>query len=367
MSNLAGAVGQTKWSLDTPALIVDLPILERNIERMAAAFRKAGVNWRPHVKAHKTPAIAWKEIAAGAIGVTCAKVGEAEVMAAAGIRDILIANEIVAQQKIARVVNLLPHADIIVAVDNEANVEALDHAAREKGVRLRVVVEVDIGGNRSGVEPGEPVLALAKKVNACQALQFVGVMGWESHTVSIEDTAMKREAIVQAVGLLTSSADLCRQSGLPVSIVSCGGTGTYWITSELPGVTEIQAGGGVLCDIRYRQQMGVDHEFALTVLSTVTSRPASTRIVCDAGLKAMSSHIASPAPIGVSGVKSLALSAEHCVIELEEPNQQPAIGDRLEFIAGYSDTTVFLHDEIYGIRDGIVEVIWPILARGKLR
>jgi len=361
------AVGRPKRELDTPALLLDLPTMDRNIARMAGTFRRAGVGWRPHTKALKTPALAHILLRAGAHGVTCAKLGEAEVMAAGGIRDILIANQIVGDQKIARLVNLLPHADIIVAVDSEQNVRALDAAARAKGVRLRVLVEVNVGMNRAGVEPGDATVRLAGLVHQCEGLRLAGVMAWEAHAVAIADPDEKRRTIHEAVGLLVDSARRCRDADLPIEIVSCGGTGTYAITAEVPGVTEIQAGGGILGDVLYRTRMGVDHEYALTVLATVTSRPTPTRIICDAGKKTMSSDGAVPEPIGVPHVTRVGLSAEHAKLELSEPDTSIRVGDKVEFVVGYSDTTVHLHDEVYGIRDGRVEVVWPLLGRGQLR
>ena len=367
MTDQAWIIGQSKWNLDTPSLIVDLPTYERNLRRIAGTLREAGVGWRPHTKGQKIPALAHKALALGAIGVTCAKLGEAEVMAAAGIRDVLIANQIVGDQKIARLVNLLPHADVAVAVDSLANVDALDRAARTKGVRLRVVVEVNVGMDRAGVEPGEPTVAFAREVARQPGLRLAGLMAWEGHAVKIADPAEKRRAVEQAVGLLTGSAALCREAGLPIEIVSCGGTGSYEITSRLPGVTEIQAGGGAFGDLYYREHMHIDHELALTVLATVTSRPTPTRIVCDAGRKTMSSDAAIPRPLIAGSVKAVALSAEHGRIELAEPDTALKVGDKIEFVVGYSDTTVCLHDELYGVRDGRVEVVWPILGRGKLR
>ncbi|MCX6022868.1 MAG: alanine racemase [Chloroflexi bacterium] len=174
-----GVVGLPKEALDTPALLVDLDVMEQNIERIARVCREAGVQWRPHTKGQKIPAIAHMEIAAGAVGVTCAKLSEAEVMAAAGIRDILIANQIVGEQKILRLVNLRRPADVIVSVDNADNVAALDAAARAKGVRLRVVVEVNTGMDRAGVEPGDPVVEMARRISQCDGFVFAGVMGWE--------------------------------------------------------------------------------------------------------------------------------------------------------------------------------------------
>jgi len=360
-------IGHPLSSLETPVLLVDLGKLERNIATMRRIIiEEAGIKWRPHTKAIKTPAIAHKLLLAGAHGITCAKLSEAEVMAAAGIRDILIANQVVGPTKIARLVHLLRHADIIVAVDDPEHLQALDAAARSAGTRLRVVVEVNMGINRAGVEPGEPVAELAKKAACCQGLQFVGIMGWEGQTTRISDPEEKRKAIQAAVRNLTASADLCRRAGLSVDIVSCGGTGTYWITARQPGVTEVQAGGGVFCDLRYRKDCGVEHEYALTILSTVISRPTPTRIVCDAGWKAMAYHYKYPEPVDPGDAGSLRLSAEHATLDLASPRSHPKIGDHVEFICGYSDSTVYLHDNLYGIRDGRVEVVWPILGRRKL-
>jgi len=357
----------TTYELDTPALLVDLNVMERNIERMARTFRAAGVGWRPHTKGLKVPQIAARLLEAGAFGVTCAKVGEAEVMANAGIRDILIANQVVGEQKIARLLSLLPRADVIVAVDSPENVDALDRAARERDVRLSVVVEVNTGMDRAGVEPGEASIELSRYGEQKPGLHYAGLMGWEGHTVKIADPAEKRMAVRKAVGLLTATADDCRAAGLPVEIVSCGGTGTYLITSGLSGVTEVQAGGGILCDVVYREQMQVEHEFAATILATVTSRPTPCRIICDAGKKAMSSDAAVPRPLVEGAVKSVRLSAEHAAIELEEPSSTPRVGDRVEFVVGYTDTTTMLHDELYAHRDRRVEAVWPILGRGKFR
>jgi D-serine deaminase-like pyridoxal phosphate-dependent protein len=362
----ANMVGKSIKDLDTPVLLVDLDILERNIATMKRVIiDEAGIKWRPHTKAIKTPAIAHKLLRAGAHGVTCAKLSEAEVMAAAGIRDILIANQVVGASKLARLAGLCRHADPIVAVDCEAQVKALDVAAQSAGTRIRVVVEVNIAMNRAGVEPGEPVIALAKQVASCHGLRFAGLMAWEGGQIAgIREPEEKRRRIVEAIGHLAASAERCRAAGLPVEIVSCGGTGTYWITAKLPGVTEVQAGGGIFCDMHYRNDYGVQHEYALSILTTVVSRPAPTRIICDAGWKVMAQQPALPEPRDVGQFKSVKLSAEHATIELVSPRPTPQVGDQVEFVAGYSDSTVFLHDYLYGLRDGRLEVIWPILGRG---
>ena len=188
-------------------------------------------------------------------------------------------------------------------------------------------------------------------------------MGWESHAVTIADPAEKARAVAAAIGLLTSSADACRAAGLPVDIVSCGGTGTFPYCAQQPGVTEIQAGGAIFSDMHYRTHYHLDIPAALTLLATVTSRPTATRVIIDAGKKTMSSDAAVPMPLGVAA-KRVALSAEHGTIELAEPSDLPRIGDKLELIVGYSDTTVHLHEEIVAVRNGRIEAIWRVAGRG---
>jgi len=367
MTSQLATVGQPKMALDTPVLLVDLAVMAGNIEQIAAACRDAKMAWRPHTKGIKIPAIAHQALAAGAIGVTCAKLGEAEVMAAAGIRDILIANQIVGAPKIARLIGLQRHAEVKVLVDNADNAASLATAAGAAGVRLRVLIEVDTGMGRSGVAPGEPAIELARKIKALPGLELAGVEGWEGHATEIENEAEKAATIQRAVGSLTATADALRHAGFSIAIVSCGGTGTFRFTTRLPGVTEIQAGGGILSDVRYRTKCHADLPYSLTVLTTVISRPNERRIICDAGKKAMSSDAAIPLPLGVESVRSVNLSAEHARVELDQPNHSLRVGDKLEFVVGYSDTTVHLHEEMIGIRDGRAEIVWPILGRGKLR
>jgi D-serine deaminase-like pyridoxal phosphate-dependent protein len=360
-------VGADKSAADTPALFVDLDVLEQNIVRIAAACRKGGINWRPHTKGIKVPQIARMLIEGGASGITCAKLGEAEVMAAHGFNDILIANQIVGAQKIARLVALRRTCDVIVAVDSRDNIAAIAAAARTAGVTIRLVIEVDMGMKRAGLAPGEACVALAQFIAKQDGVKFAGLMGWEGQTAGIADAKEKTAAVAAAVKSIVETAQMCCSAGLPVEIVSCGGTGTYWISAAQPGITEIQAGGGVFCDVHYRKDFAVEHPYALTVMTTVTSRPTPTRIICDAGKKTMSSDASTPEPLGLLPVRSARLSAEHGTIELESASDTPRVGDRLEWIVGYSDTTVHLHEEIYATRNGRIEAVWPILGRGKIR
>ena len=359
-------VGYALHDVDTPILWTELDVLERNIAALVAHFRKAGVNWRPHTKGIKTPAVAHKLLAAGAIGVTCAKLGEAEVMAAAGITDILIANQIVSPQKITRLVHLSRSTAVKATVDDAGVVAAIGAAAVERGATVGLLVEVNTGMNRAGVEPGSATVALAKQIADTEGVRLAGLMTWEGHTLSESDNDRKRKAIEAAIELLTSTAAACREQGLPIDIVSAGGSGTYQVTPFLPGVTEIEAGGAIFCDMTY-QAMGVQLEPALFVRSMVTSRPAPNRIICDAGFKTLPRGYTTPKPIGIDNVESIVFSAEHGIITLNAPNQALAVGDTFDFIVGYGDSTVFLHDQLYGVRQQIVEAVWPVLGRGKIR
>jgi D-serine deaminase-like pyridoxal phosphate-dependent protein len=366
----ASLVGQGLDALDTPALLVDLDRLEANIAHIAETCRAAGVAWRPHIKGQKAPALAALEQAAGARGITCAKLGEAEAMADAGLRDILIANQVVGPLKLARLAALARRCALIVAVDDPGNIAAMGEAAAAAGSRLGVIAEVNIGMNRAGVEPGAPVLALAEAAARQPALTFRGVMGWESHAVAIADPAEKERTVAAALAVLVECAALCRRAGHhQATIVSCGGTGTFPYCARQPGVTEVQVGGGVFSDVHYRQDYHYDRPQALTLLATVTSRPTPTRLVLDAGRKALSCDTAMPEPLGLPQpmARPLRLSAEHGTIELAAPSATPRVGDRVELLVGYGDTTVHLHEELVAVRRGRIEAVWPVTARGRLK
>lgn len=358
-------IGLPLEELDTPALWVDLDKLERNITTLAGELRDHGVNWRPHIKGIKVPAIAHKLVAAGAIGVTCGKLGEAEVMAAAGIRDMLVANQIVGPQKAKRLAAIQRTADVKVAVDSFENVAEIAAAANAIGVEVGLVVELNTGMDRAGVLPGQPALALAQQIEDTPGVRLRGLMTWEGHNLAHETAAEKQQGIAFSIGQLMESVALCRDNGLPVEIVSGGGSGTYMYTAKLPGMTEIQAGGAIFCDQTY-QSWGLRLEPSLFIRARVTSRPAPMRVICDAGFKTHTRGYAAPKPMQFASA-SMVLSAEHGIITLPSDSVAPRVGETFDLMPGYGDATVYLHDALYGVRNGVVEAVWAIAARGKLR
>ncbi|HVW38032.1 MAG TPA: alanine racemase, partial [Pirellulales bacterium] len=268
------ALGSTKDGLDTPALCLDLDVMEANIRSVAATCRQHNVGWRPHSKGHKNTRIARTELEAGAIGITCAKLGEAEVMAAGGVRDILVANLVVGPHKVRRLVELRRKADPIVCVDHIEQALPIHQAMVEAKLRARVIIEVDIGLHRVGVAPGEPTLALAKKLSELSGIEFAGIMGYEGHLLTLEDPADKAKQIGDALDQLVGCKTLLEQNGIACPIVSCAGTGSYLYAAKHPGITELQAGGAIFMDAFYRHKCQVpDLNYALTVLATVVGRP----------------------------------------------------------------------------------------------
>ena len=277
-------IGSHKHDLDTPALCIDLDVLESNNARMAGYMRDRGKNWRPHQKCHKTPAIAWKQLEAGANGVTCAKVSEAEVMAASGIRDILVANMVVGPQKLERVAALCRSANPIVACDSEAQIGPLAEVCRRHGVTCRMLIEIDLGMERVGVPAGDDAVRLAEAIDRLDGVELAGIMGYEGHLLDIPDQEQKRQRIGEAMASLVDCREQIAAKGMDCGIVSAGGTGSYQMTSDCAGVTELQAGGGIFADPWYRNMCQLEGlEYSLSVLATVVSRPAPDRAVLDAG------------------------------------------------------------------------------------
>ena len=341
-----------KSEIDTPALVVDLTAMESNLRRMAAFFADGPTRLRPHYKNHKSPALARRQMALGAIGMTCATVGEAEALGRAGIASILLANEVADSGKIARCLRLSEQTDLIVAVDSERIVAALAAAASRQN-RPSVVVDVDTGMGRCGVPQGEPAAALAQFAVE-KGLHFRGLTGYEGHCVRLAPGPEKERAIRESMRKLADTAELIRSRGIPVEIVSAGGTGTYSISGRLPGITEIQAGSYPFMDTDYATVCR-DFEMSLSVLTTVISRTGNQRIVLDCGLKSLSGERGLPTLKNVDGARLRRLNAEHAIVDILDPALPVQVGDRLEIWAHYSDATVNLHRRIYGLRGDQVE------------
>ncbi len=342
--------------IPTPALLVDLDAMEANVSKMAAFLATTSAKLRPHYKNYKCVALARRQLAQGAIGITCATLGEAEALARNGIQGILLANEVAGPVQIERFVQLARVTDIMVGVDNERTISALAAAADHANVQLNVVVDVDTGLGRCGVPPGEPALAIAKAAVA-RGLRLRGLIGYEGHCVRLPPGPAKVQAVQQAMGGLVSTAELIRSHGLPVEIVSAGGTGTYSISGKIPGITEIQGGSYMLMDTDY-QTVCPDFDLALSVLGTVISRTGNERLILDVGLKEISGERGLPVLKNTEGARLRRLNAEHAIVDIVDPNLPVQVGDLLEIWAHYSDATVNLHRKMYGLRDGRVEEIF---------
>jgi D-serine deaminase-like pyridoxal phosphate-dependent protein len=354
---------RTIADIPTPALVIDLPAMERNIKRMADFFAEGECKLRPHFKAHKTPEIAKRQLAAGhCTGLTCATVAEAEV-ASEFCADILIANEVIGADKCGRVAALAKRGiGIIVALDSVTGLEQISAAASTAGVTIGAVVDVNVGMPRCGVQPGEPALALARRVADSSGVELRGAMGYEGHVVGIESRDERTSRGLRAMERLITSVQMIRDDGLPCDIVSAGGTGTYDITGRVEGVTEVQAGSYVLMDTAY-SKLDIPFEHAFTVLGTVISRPTETLCVTDSGHKACTQDHGNPSVKGIEGANVLFLSDEHASIMLP-PDAPHDVGDRIELLPSHIDPTINLHDVFYVIDGERVVDVWPITARG---
>jgi D-serine deaminase-like pyridoxal phosphate-dependent protein len=348
----------TKAEIETPALLVDLDVMERNLETMARFFCNRPAKLRPHFKNHRVLELAARQMEHGAIGITCARLWQAERLAGFGIRDILIANEIAGETPIERFVELSREVPVLVAIDNPRVVADMARLARNRKADVNVLVDVDLGLKRCGMTPGEPAAALAKMVVE-SGLKFRGLMGYEGHLQPLPPGAEKERAVTEAMQSLASTKKLIESSGIPVGIVSCGGTGDYAIAGASAGVTENQAGSYLLMDTWYAP-FAPDFKVALSVLVTVISKTGGERLVVDAGCKAISGERGLPSVKGMTGLKLKALHAEHAPIAIEYPNLDVDVGDKIEIAVHYHDGTINLHKRMYGMRNGQMERIFTI-------
>jgi D-serine deaminase-like pyridoxal phosphate-dependent protein len=364
MSKAAGnvRVGTHKSGLETPVLIVDLDVMERNLRKMAGFFEGVSSNLRPHTKTHKTPALARLQIEHGAVGVCCGGLGEAEVMIEAGIRNVLVTREIVQPVQIARVASLARRSDLIVIVDTSELAERISSAGECTGARIQTMVDVMSCLERTGVPPGEKSRQLAREVNELRGLKFVGLMGYEGSMHGWK-TEKRAAACRESLGTLMETKELIESDGIAVEILSAGATSTYEVAGTFPGVTEVQAGTYLTMDAEY-YGFFPEFEIALSVLATVVSRPTPTTVTTDAGSKKLTTDEGLPVPKPAEGIVLKALNEEHGRLQLTDPNRVLKVGDKLEFIPSHGCTTFNLYNHLYGVRNDRVETIWEIAGRG---
>jgi D-serine deaminase-like pyridoxal phosphate-dependent protein len=365
-------VGQPLAEVPTPALLIDMDIFEKNLATMRDACKARGRNCRPHGKAHKSPVIAKKQLEYGAHGLCAAKLGEAEVLVQGGISDVLITAPVVGRRKVERLLALHEITpDIKVVSDSAENLSELSAAASAKGRKLKVLVDVNVGQNRTGVDSPEDAVALARHISKQPGLEFAGIQaygGSNQHIVAFEN---RKRIEMLSMERAVNARRAVEKAGFPVGILSVGGTGTYNIDTEVPEVTEIQPGSFIFMDAHYSSIGGpqstefTDFGNSLSVYTTVISHPSKGRAITDGGNKALSTDESMPVPKGLTGIEYHPGGDEYGIIILKNPNRPLNVGDKVDFIPGHCDTTVNLFNVFFAMRKGVVEAVWPILGRGR--
>jgi len=360
--------GMRLADIDTPALLLDLDAFERNLDRLDATLRGVPVRVRPHSKSHKCPEIALRQLARGAVGVCCQKVSEAEAMVEGGVPDVLVSNEVVGAPKIARLAALAKRARVAVLVDDAGNAAELDEAARRAGIALEVLIEVNVGANRCGIAPGQPVVALANRILSLDNLRFAGLHAYQGAAQHVRLPAERRTLIDRAVQQVRATLELLHEHGIRCETVTGAGTGTYLLEAGSRVYNEIQPGSYIFMDADYGRNLGEDgkpvHDFeqSLYVWATVMSRATSERAIVDAGLKAVSVDSGMPLVAG-GGAEFLRASDEHGVLGTIS-GREFRLGEKIRLVPGHCDPTVNLYDWIVCYRGEEVEAVWPIAARG---
>lgn len=359
------AVGASVDTVETPALIVDLDMFEQNLAKMQAAADATGMRLRPHGKAHKTPEIARRQMGLGAVGICCQKLAEAEVFADAGIPDILISNQIADPAKLARLPALAKKVKLGICVDDPLHVERLAQAFDGSDERIDVYVELDVGMGRCGVPAGDRLVALAQAITAAPGLTFAGVQAYQGGAQHMRTHAERAASVAQAVDVVRAGRALLAEAGLDLPLVTGAGTGTYPLESASGEYGELQAGSYALMDADYaRNTPGPEGAFApaLTLLTTVISTAVAGRAVVDVGLKGVTVEFGLPVPVDPD-ITARGVADEHCILVIPEGSPiRP--GDRLSLVPGHIDPVCNLHDWIVGVRDGVVEELWRVEARG---
>lgn len=365
-------IGMPAEAVDTPALLLDLDVLDRNLTRMADAARDAGVRLRPHAKSHKCPMIALKQMALGAVGVCCQKVSEAEAMVEGGVPDVMVSYEVVGAPKVRRLAALARHARVAVIADHPDQVAAYSRAAEEHGATLRVMVDIYGGGRRTGVLPGGPALDLARRIAEAPGLRFGGLQAYNGGAQHIRDSAGRHAAYAAYAATVSETKQLLEDDGLACETVSGAGTGTYLLEAESGVFTELQPGSYIFMDADYAPNLDQDgrpwrgFEHSLFILATVINCRAADFAIVDAGTKAANIDIAMPLVCDHPGITFVGTGDEHGMLEISPEAAPLSLGEKLRLIPGHCDPTVNLYDWIVGIRDATVEAVWPISGRGAL-
>ncbi|UWQ26919.1 DSD1 family PLP-dependent enzyme (plasmid) [Leisingera aquaemixtae] len=365
--------GMDEADIQTPALVLDLDALERNIKKMGDYAKAHGMRHRVHGKMHKSVDVAkLQEELGGAVGVCCQKVSEAEVFARGGIKDILVSNQVRDLQKIDRLARLPKlGARTIVCVDDVDNVADLSAAAQKHGTELEVFVEIDCGAGRCGVTTTEAVVEIAKAVNAAQNLKFSGIQAYQGamqHMDSYEDRKAKLDI---AIAQVADAVEGLKAEGIACELVSGGGTGSYYFESNSGVYNELQCGSYAFMDADYGRILDKDGnridqgewENAFFLLTQVMSHAKADKAIVDAGLKAQSVDSGLPFVFGRDDVEYIKCSDEHGVVS--DPDGALKVGDKLRLVPGHCDPTANVHDWYVGVRNGKVETVWPVSARGK--
>jgi len=363
------AKGNTVLEIDTPSLLIDLDAFEANLATVHQRVIGVGLHVRSHGKAHKCPAIAHRQLAAGALGICCQKTSEAEIFADAGITDILITNQVVGMRKVERAAVLANRVKLGVCVDHALQVDQLGDAATRHGAKISVMIEVDVGLGRCGVSSAEAALMLAAQIGTFSpALTLGGIHAYTGGAQHLREPAEREAAVAAAVERVTAIKWALETAGFPCPTVTGAGTGTYMLEAASSLYTEVQPGSYVLMDADYAANHlpdgAVPLQHALFGLCTVISASA-THAVLDGGLKTFATDHGLPV-IQVPGWTVKSLSDEHCVIVPDGAATPLQVGDKVRLIPGHCDPTVNLHDWLVAIRGEQVEEVWPVLARGAL-
>ena len=369
-----GIEGVSKQDLPTPSLVLDIDALEFNLSRMTEHAQSSGVDLRPHAKTHKTPEIARRQLGAGALGVCAATIREAEAMSDAGIGGLLITGELVGENKTARLIRLTrKRPETMSTIDNGEHAEWLSEAAVASKVELNIMVDIDPVGRRTGIEPGDKAVTLAKKVDSLPGLNLRGVHGYSGASSHVMTFTARKQHSEKYMGPVIESYAAMKKAGLPVEIMSGASTGTYNIDSALEGMTELQVGSYVFMDVDYRKVGGksgevyTDFKPSLTVLATVMSKNHSDIATIDAGLKAFATDRKfGPEVVNLPGVTYGFNGDEHGRLFLENGGRDVKLGDKVELIIPHCDPNANLYDRMYACRGDKVEEVWKISARGHV-